>query len=95
MKTQIKSLQQFNEHLGFISEKHEAFMLDLPECSEIQYQFTDLELPVFKEIAGLYNTFAPMPLSGKLSLLISRCKGTMVIHVYSVNVKACINYEEA
>lgn len=95
MKNQIKSLQQFNAALDFITEKHEQFMLDLPEVKEISYQFADLELPVFKEVAGLYNQLDPMPLSGKLSLLIPRCKGTMMVHVYSVNVKACINYEEA
>ena len=65
MKTQIKSLQQFNAALDFITEKHEAFMLDLPEVKEISYQFTDLELPVFKEVADLYNQLDPMALSGK------------------------------
>lgn len=95
MKTQIKSLQQFNATLDFITERHEAFMLDVPEVREVSYQFNEIKLSVFKDIAGLYNQFDPMPLSGKLSLLISRCKGTMTVHVYSVNVKACINYEEA
>lgn len=95
MKTQIKSLQQFNAMLDFITEQHERFMLDLPEVREVSYQFNEIDLPVFKEIAGLYNQLEPIPLSGKLSLLIPRCKGTMMVHVYSVNVKACINYEEA
>lgn len=95
MKTQIKSLQQFNSMLDFITEKHEQFMLDLPEVKEVSYQFNEIDLPIFKEIAGLYNQFAPMAISGKLSLMIWRCKGTMMIDVNSVNVKACINYEEA
>lgn len=95
MEPQFKSLKQFNAALDFITEKHESFMLDLPEVKEVSYQFAGVELPLFKEIAELYNQLDPIPLSGKLSLLIPRCKGTMMITVYSVNVKACINYEEA